>query len=305
MKEHTPLVSVICTCYNHNEFVIEALESVKHQSYPKIELIIVDNASVDGSQKTIKDWASNNPVEKVILNEKNLGINKSFNEAFKHISGNYYIDLAADDILLPSAIENHIINFKNHEFKKGISFANCENVNTEGEHISFHYEVNNQKKTISKPKDGFIYKNILESYYVCSPTLMVDTKIFKDLNGYDNELSFEDLDFLIRASRVYPFFFYDEITAQKRILPHSYTSTLWNKKNALGLSHRETYYKVYKKAFLLNENGTEDAALLVGLFKELKTCIKGLYYKHSFLIFMLYLKCKIRYYLRLNILDTK
>ena len=51
-----PLVSIICTVYNQVEFVEECLESVFAQSYPHIELILIDNGSEDGSTEVLHKW---------------------------------------------------------------------------------------------------------------------------------------------------------------------------------------------------------------------------------------------------------
>ena len=53
-NDSEPLVTVICTCYNHANFVEDAIRSVLNQTYKNVQLIVVDNASSDRSQETIK-----------------------------------------------------------------------------------------------------------------------------------------------------------------------------------------------------------------------------------------------------------
>ena len=47
--EETPTVSVVAVCYNHSRFVREALDSIKRQAWPKLQLIFCDDASQDSS----------------------------------------------------------------------------------------------------------------------------------------------------------------------------------------------------------------------------------------------------------------
>jgi glycosyltransferase involved in cell wall biosynthesis len=54
MKEELPLVSIIAACYNHALFVVEALDSIKNQRYPNIQLIITNDASTDKSKECIE-----------------------------------------------------------------------------------------------------------------------------------------------------------------------------------------------------------------------------------------------------------
>ena len=92
------LVTIICLCYNQEEFVLESLESVISQDYNQIELIIVDDCSTDNSKIVIENWLLNFPQIQFIANNTNLGNTKSFNKALKLAKGKYIIDLAADDV---------------------------------------------------------------------------------------------------------------------------------------------------------------------------------------------------------------
>ena len=51
-----PLVSIMALCYNHKNFVVQALNSILNQTYHNIELFIIDDNSSDGSQEIIEKW---------------------------------------------------------------------------------------------------------------------------------------------------------------------------------------------------------------------------------------------------------
>ena len=78
--QNFPLVSVICLSYNHEAYVVEALNSVINQTYPNLELLIADDCSDDNSIGVIKDWVKNHPEVHFSTNEKNLGNTKTFNQ---------------------------------------------------------------------------------------------------------------------------------------------------------------------------------------------------------------------------------
>lgn len=91
----SPLVSLVITCYNYGEYVIEAIESVLSQTYSNIELIVIDDGSTDNSVETIskyKDCAR-------IIAQDNKGVVHTRNEALKVANGEYICFLDADDYL--------------------------------------------------------------------------------------------------------------------------------------------------------------------------------------------------------------
>ena len=73
-----PLVSVVITTYNGEKFLAEQLDSVLQQSYPNLEIIIVDDGSKDKTPEILRDYASKHPNLQVYFNDKNLGYIKNF-----------------------------------------------------------------------------------------------------------------------------------------------------------------------------------------------------------------------------------
>jgi glycosyltransferase involved in cell wall biosynthesis len=257
--QDNPLVTIICLCYNHGEFVLESLHSVINQQYKNIELIIVDDCSPDNSKSIIEKWLLDYPGILFIANETNLGNTKSFNKALKVAKGDYIIDLAADDILLPNCVAVQINAFKNTAYKKlGIVYGNAELITENGDFDSYHFAVDESKKTIEKRITGDVYLSILSGGdSICSVSSMIKKTVFDHLEGYDETLAYEDLDFWIRASRVYDFDFIDEVLIQRRIVTNSLGSNFLKRNNLINHST----YLILKKAIKLNKTKEEDLAI--------------------------------------------
>jgi len=281
-----PLVTIICLCYNHEQFVVESLNSVLNQSYKNIELIIADDCSTDSSEKTIKNWLENYPEIPFISNKTNLGNTKTFNKALKIAKGNYVIDLAADDILMPNCVEKQIDTFINSNQKKlAIVYGNAEIISENNQHLRYYYEVNHEKKVLKKPATGDIYSSILsQSSMICSVASMVKREVLDELKGYDENLAYEDLDLWIRTARNYNFEFIDSVLIQKRELENSLGSQFYKKFNSRTRKINHSTYLIIKKAIALNKTKAENKAVLKRVHQEMvkaqKTYDIGLFIKY-------------------------
>ena len=281
-----PLVTIICLCYNHEQFVVESLNSVLNQSYKNIELIIADDCSTDSSEKTIKNWLENYPEIPFISNKTNLGNTKTFNKALKIAKGNYVIDLAADDILMPNCVEKQIDTFINSNQKKlAIVYGNAEIISENNQHLLYYYEVNHEKKVLKKPATGDIYSSILsQSSMICSVASMVKREVLDELKGYDENLAYEDLDLWIRTARNYNFEFIDSVLIQKRELENSLGSQFYKKFNSRTRKINHSTYLIIKKAIALNKTKAENKAVLKRVHQEMvkaqKTYDIGLFIKY-------------------------
>jgi glycosyltransferase involved in cell wall biosynthesis len=291
--QNNPLVTIICLCYNHESYVVESLNSVINQSYPSIELIIVDDCSTDSSKSIIRTWLEKNTEIQLIANETNLGNTKSFNKALKLAKGEYVIDLAADDILLPNCVALQIDTFKNSFYTNlAVVYGNVELILENGIFDSYYFPVNEQKKVIENRITGNIYQSVLSGgNSICSVSAMIKKTVLNHLQGYDETLAYEDLDFWIRASRLYEFDFIDEPIIKKRIVTNSLGSDFFKKNDVRAKKINHSTYLILKKAITLNQTRAEDLAIQKRVHHEIIHTLKindfGLFLKLIGLRFLL------------------
>lgn len=98
------LVSVVLCTYNGDKFLAEQIDSVLRQTYAPLELIICDDASADGTREILKRY-ENNPVVRIFLQEKNIGLIKNFAFATEQAQGTLVAFCDQDDIWLEHKIE--------------------------------------------------------------------------------------------------------------------------------------------------------------------------------------------------------
>jgi glycosyltransferase involved in cell wall biosynthesis len=109
-----PLVSIIIDNYNYGQFLPEAIDSALGQTYPKIEVIVVDDGSTDHSREVIASYGA----QIIPALKTNGGQASAFNAGFALSRGEIIIFLDADDMLLPSIVEDVA-----HEFQTNPDIA--------------------------------------------------------------------------------------------------------------------------------------------------------------------------------------
>ena len=98
--KHFPLISVLIPTYNRADYLMEAIESVEEQDYPNFEIIVSDNASIDGTEKKVKKYLSNSRF-RYFRNEKNLGAVENYRRLlYQHASGLLGHYLTDDDYFI-------------------------------------------------------------------------------------------------------------------------------------------------------------------------------------------------------------
>lgn len=275
------MVSIICLCYNHVEYVEEALHSVFHQTYKDWELIIVDDASSDGSQEKItsvlEEYYQENGKEReirTIFLEKNKGNCTVFNLGFNTSKGKYIIDLAADDKFETDKLEKQVNVLENADEKTGVCFTNAILIDEKGKKIGNYYYDWYKKQ----PKEGYIFKELIRAGgMICSPTMLIKREVLEELGGYDETLSYEDYDFWVRSARNWKYIFLDENLTFYRKINHSHSSTFKKKNNP----HLYSTFKVCQKAFFLCKNKEEYQSLSISVLYHLKEAIKYKNYEAS------------------------
>jgi glycosyltransferase involved in cell wall biosynthesis len=94
-----PLVSIGMPVYNGEEFLAAAVASALSQDHPNIEVLIVDNASIDGTEAIARRFAGQDPRVRYVRNDSNIGFLPNFRRALEMSEGRYFTWLAHDDEL--------------------------------------------------------------------------------------------------------------------------------------------------------------------------------------------------------------
>jgi glycosyltransferase involved in cell wall biosynthesis len=228
-----PFVSIIAISYNHAPFIQEALFSILQQDYPNIELIVVDDASIDKSQEAIKHFFESHQVNfptYFIFHQENQGNCKSFNEALALCKGRYIIDFALDDVMLPERIGRQVVFFEQCSPQTGIIFSNAEIIAENGDFIKYHYALDSNGTTRSLPPQGKVFRELLAKHFICPPTMMMRKTMLSELGGYDESLAYEDFDLWIRASQNYEFAYQDFVSTRYRQSQQSLSQKFYQKK---------------------------------------------------------------------------
>ena len=99
-KLETPIVSVLMTSFNREDFIAEAIESVLASTFTDFELIICDDGSTDTTVSIANKYATLDKRVKVFVNEKNMGQFQNRNKVAEYATGKYLKYLDSDDKIL-------------------------------------------------------------------------------------------------------------------------------------------------------------------------------------------------------------
>jgi GT2 family glycosyltransferase len=110
-----PLVSVIVLTYNNLDFTKACLRSIAEDSgWPNLEVIVVDNASTDGTPAFLQAWAAEGPGRRVILNPENAGFSAGNNVGLAAARGDYLILLNNDTYVTPNWVRTLVNHLARH-----------------------------------------------------------------------------------------------------------------------------------------------------------------------------------------------
>src|SRR5882757_8740386 len=100
---YSDLVSVTIVTYNSGRFIKRCLESVLDQKYPQVEIIVVDNASTDGTVDILEQFEDRC---QIVYNDENIGFAAAQNQAIGLSQGGWVLTLNPDVLLLPDFIQS-------------------------------------------------------------------------------------------------------------------------------------------------------------------------------------------------------
>lgn len=109
-----PLVSILIACYNGQKYINTCLETCISQSYPNLDILIINDGSNDESLNILKKWESIDKRIRVI-SQKNVGLGETRNRLIKNCKGTYFTFVDIDDTIPNNAIELLVKNTDNNK----------------------------------------------------------------------------------------------------------------------------------------------------------------------------------------------
>ncbi|WP_160328189.1 glycosyltransferase family 2 protein [Solirubrum puertoriconensis] len=266
-----PLVTIVALCHNHARFLAAALNSIAAQTYPYLEVWLVDDASSDGSQKILRQYATQYPQWHLLLLPSNVGNCQAFNQALRQSQGAFVIDFATDDVLLPERVARQVAFMQAQGPRCGVAYHDCELIDEQGQHVRYHFRRDEAGRPVHPlPASGDVFAEVLRRYFISTPTMMFRRTMLDELGGYDESLAYEDFDLWVRASRNWHFGFQDEVLTQKRLHPQSMSRKAYRP----GDPYVASTIRVCEKALTMCRTPPELAALATRLRWELRQAVR-------------------------------
>jgi len=191
----SPLVSVLMPAYNSEKYIAEAIESILNQTYKNIELIIVDDASLDSTWHIISEFKRKDSRIVAVRNETNLYIAENRNKAISLANGKYIAWQDSDDVSYSHRIEKQV------EFME----ANPE-VGICGGFLDFYFnnEIVEHRKYFYSDKK--LRKTVFRQSPVAQPTAIIRKECIDKVGMFNAEYPpAEDLDMSFRIGTHYKF----------------------------------------------------------------------------------------------------
>lgn len=197
------LVSILVPAYNHENYIIDCLESVKKQTYTDIELIILDDFSSDYTYFLAQRWCVDNSNYflncEVYQNTENCGVARNCNILLGKAKGYYIKFIASDDMLMPNAISDMVAFFEDNTdydfiFSNGYHVLNCSTYPISKECISTVL----YKKI--PPHGKGIFDELYKKDYIAAPTVMLKRTTFDRYGLYSEGYVFEDWEYWLRVA---------------------------------------------------------------------------------------------------------
>jgi glycosyltransferase involved in cell wall biosynthesis len=243
-----PLVSVVLPVYNQAAYLSDAIESVLAQTYPNVELIVVDDGSTDGVDRILARYVEH-PRVRVLAMPEHRGLPRALTAGFREARGALLTWTSADNIALPQQLER-LVDFLLREPAVDMVFSNVEVIDEAGNLlVGSTYRTHNQSppggslialphtvETLGEDEDNFI-----------NASFLYRAELGEIFGAYDwTLLGTEDYDYWLRIAAHFTIRHIDTEAPLYRYRVHGNTLSerhgareIWANVRALVARHRE------------------------------------------------------------------
>lgn len=212
------VVSVVMPTFNRAEYILEAVHSVLAQTFPALELVIVDDGSTDATPEIIRS-VTDSRIR--YLRQDHRGVSTALNTGWRAAQGEFIGRLDSDDRWLPELLATLVPRLQTGS-NVALAYGRAQWIDAQG----------NLLPNISGTNEKFpgqTLKSLLYGDFVTPMAVVINKKCLERVGGYDESLrANEDWDLWIRLAEFYRFVYVDRVLAHYRVhsqnLTHSGSS---------------------------------------------------------------------------------
>ena len=234
-------ISIVTPSYNQAKFLEDALRSVKEQSYPAFEHIVMDGGSTDGSVDILRHYSSRPGWQHLRWkSEPDRGQSDALNKGFRLVSGDVVGWLNSDDRYRPDCFRAMVNAFADHP-ESDVLYGDYTYIDETGRVWRIRREIEFNRFIL-------LYLHML---YVPTPSSFFRRRIFDEGNWIDTQFHYAmDYEFILRlARRGYSFRHIPALVADFRLHPESKTGAHADQQrqehNAIGLAYSGVLQRIH------------------------------------------------------------
>jgi len=215
-------ITVVVTCYNHQSFVEQCLDSVLAQTQQPAAVIVIDDLSTDDSRAVIEHWMRTHSVRwTFVAHDVNRGVCASMNEALALVTTSHYLHISADDWLLPDRLALQSAAAEAADPSTAFIIGGFREVDAAGRTLAIHNARDRLLGLDGEPGREQLVLRLLEANIIPAPAVLVRTAAAREVGGYDEALTFEDYDLWLRLVARFPAAYHEGLVSVYRLLPSS------------------------------------------------------------------------------------
>jgi alpha-1,6-rhamnosyltransferase/alpha-1,3-rhamnosyltransferase len=201
-----PKVSFIIPCYNAARYIEPCIRSACAQDYPSYEVIVVNDGSVDCTEKIVSELQKN--YDFIFVTQENQGVCGAMNRGLNLARGDYFCWGGHDDVFHTDRLKLHA-DFLDKNLEYAACYSNIKYIDENGHEIGFG-------KT-RHLKSGWILDALYRRCFIPAPASMVRTKILHEVGGFDNRYIVEDYPLWLKIEKDHPIAFVDAVVTDYRL----------------------------------------------------------------------------------------
>jgi len=213
-----PLVSVLVPSYNYAAYLEECVRSVWAQQWPRVECIIVDDASSDDSPRIAQRLAAEAPIPTRFLQLPHGGIVRALNKALEESTGEFIAVLAADDRFHPEKTHRQVAALIATP-SAGLAHCDFSVIDAAGTPLSL------AQAPMRPPAEGPSLLPLLAGKVAMRTGYLVRRDFLSSIGGFDVRYPHEDWPLYLKAARWGPIAWVGEPLVDRRIHGQNWSST--------------------------------------------------------------------------------